>query len=160
MSMADLSAAQSLIEANPALASFAGPRPEPLVALAERALELRLPPTYRSFVLRYGAGSFGAFEVYGVIDDDFEIAAAPDAVACTLSERAEHGLPGDLIVVGDSGGDELLCLLVRDECGEAPVIAVRTGPEGELLEDAEVLAQDFGQFLLDAVRQELGGGGR
>jgi antitoxin YobK len=155
MSMADLSTALGIIEENPELASFAGSRPEPLIVAAEQALGLRFPPTYRRFLLEFGAGNFGGTEIYGVIDDKFSPATPPDAVACTLDERRRRGLPDELVVIGDCGGDELWCLLLRGGSGEAPVVALRIDAEGSLMEEAEELAPDFGAFLVRAVEQEI-----
>ena len=64
-----------------------GPRPEELVAAAERALGLEFPPGYREFVLDLGAGDVGGEEFFGVVDDGFEDSAIPDGVWLTLRER-------------------------------------------------------------------------
>ena len=61
-------------------------------------LGLEFPPSYRRFVLDFGAGSFGASEVYGVIDSNFENSSVPDAVWCTLDVR-EFDLTLDLVVL-------------------------------------------------------------
>lgn len=134
---------------------FAGPRGEGLVAAAEAALGLQFPPTYKRFVSELGAGSVGAREFYGVIDDDFVESSVPDGVWLTLSEREQLGLPTTLVIVGEDGlgGYYVLDTSQRDSRGESPV-AIWT-PEAPMLER---LADDFGAFFHAAVAEELGDG--
>lgn len=150
--MADLETALWLIRSRPNLAGFVGERDETLVATAEAALGRPFPPTYRRFVKELGAGGFGSFEFYGVIDDDFEHSAVPNGVWGTLQAR-RYGLPEELILVADAGygGIEYaLDTAEQDEEGECPVVTwtARGTPR-------EVVAADFGEFLLGNVRQQL-----
>jgi hypothetical protein len=148
---ADVEEALRLIRANPTRAAFAGPRDPALLAAAEAALGRPLPASYRRFVEELGAGSLGSFEVYGVIDDDFEDSSVPDAIWFTLSER-EAGLPGGLVVVGESGDGALVCLDLDDGAAEPPVVLASAAWEERL-----ALAPNFGAYLLDGVRRALGG---
>lgn len=136
---------------------FAGRREELLVAAAEGALRVALPPTYRRFVLELGAGSVGSRELYGVTTDNFTDAAVPNGIWLTLDERERFSLPERLVLVGDTGMGEYYALdLSRaDESGEAPVVIWASGrsQEGDAL---EVVAPDFGAFFLAAVEEELG----
>ncbi len=155
MSMQDYEAATKIIARYPTKGFFVGPRSISLIETAERALGLKFPPTYRRFLLEYGAGSFGASEVYGVIDDDYEESSVPDGIWYTLVERRQVGLPNDLIVIYDLGGyGEIFCLdlgMLRDE--EAPVIAYHPGYPVEE-QHKEIISKDFGEFLLTLVQDE------
>lgn len=113
MSMNDYLTAKALVESHGDKAHFAGPRPEALIVAAETALRLLFPPVYRQFLLDYGAGNFGKAEFYGAIDQDFEKSSVPDGIWYTLTERANAGLPVDLIVVGDTGTGDLYCITDR-----------------------------------------------
>ena len=132
---------------------FAGPRGEALVATAEAALGVEFPRTYRKFVVELGAGSVGAREFYGVIDDDFVESSVPDGIWLTLSERAQLSLPTTLVIVGEDGmgGYNVLDTSQRDADGESPVAIWTPGGDG-----LEVVADDFGTFFLRAVVEELG----
>jgi hypothetical protein len=152
MSMADLEHALGIIAANPGLAHFVGPRSLALVAAAEQALGGRLPPTYREFVCRLGAGSFGAFEVCGVISDDFENSAWPNGVCASLNDRRQFGLPETLVMVGTTGYGPDYCVELRDG-RESPVFIYQSGHPEE--QDGEVVAKDFGEFFLTGVREQL-----
>ncbi|MGF9964910.1 SMI1/KNR4 family protein [Bacillus rhizoplanae] len=135
---------------------FVGERSEDLIKKAEQALELRLSNMYREFVKRYGAGSFGAEEIYGVIGKDFENSSVPDAIWVTLSERKEFNLPQNLLVISDIGMSEWY-YLDFNQCnieGEPLVIVYDSGFEPDE-QECEVVANDFGDFLLSLVKEEL-----
>ena len=152
MSIADYEKAKAIIAANGDTGRFAGSKPEELVKKAEDMLGVRFPPTYRQFLLDYGAGNFGsADEFYGVIDEDFENSSVPDGVWFTLTERRDAGLPGDLIVVGDTGMGELYCLNLAAK--EGPVVVIDPGFDMAVREE---VAPDFGTFLLQRVQQASG----
>jgi antitoxin YobK len=153
MSMDALDQALALIAKHEGEAAFVGQRSELMVRTAEKALGLRLPPTYRRFVQKLGAGSFGAAEVYGVIDADFENSSAPDAVWATLRAREDNALPADLVILGYED-DEVLCLRVRPGDEEGPVLVINAGEDEERI-GSRTIAPDFGDYLLSRVEEEL-----
>jgi hypothetical protein len=146
----DYEKAVALIRANPNMQHFAGPRSEDVIAAAEKVLGFRLPEPYRQWVREFGAGNFGAAEVYGVIDTNFTGSSVPNGVWYTLSERREASLSRDLIVIGNDGTGNLLCL----DCSKAaaPVVVVEPGGSTE---NPPQIAPGFGAYLLDAVTAEL-----
>jgi antitoxin YobK len=153
--MADLERALAFIHSRPELAGFIGPRDEIVALAAERRLGLRLPPTYRRFLLALGAGNFGESEIYGVVDVDFERSSAPDAVWATLLFREQNGLPADLVVIGMADA-EVTCLRVLPKAEEGPVLVINAenGPEA----GTRTAAPDFGAHLLARVEHELSRG--
>ncbi|AKT42882.1 SMI1/KNR4 family protein [Chondromyces crocatus] len=155
MSMSDLERALDLIGQHAEEASFIGPRTELLVRTAEKALGLRLPPTYRHFVGALGAGSFGAAEIYGVIDTDFELSSVPDAIWATLRARDEHELPADLVMLGRAP-DEVICLQILASGEEGPVLSMNLGEDPARI-GTQRLAPDFGAYFLGLVEEELEG---
>jgi hypothetical protein len=148
--MRDLEAGFELVRANADAARFAGPREEPLIEAAERALGVRFPPSYRSFLAALGAGSIRGREFYGVIDEDWSTPGPPDAIGTTLAERADNRLPEGLVIVGasDDGGWYVLDCAAPVEGGEAPVLIWAQDAGGRV-------ADDFGEFfamlILEAV---------
>ena len=153
--MHDLERALVVIAAHPSAARFVGPRAEIVVLTAERRLGLRLPPTYRRFLLELGAGSFGSEEIYGAIDLDVERSAAPDAVWSTVFARERSGLPADLVIIGIDG-DEVTCLRILPKAEEGPVIAINAGLGADA--GTRRVALDFGAHLLSLVERELAPG--
>ena len=144
------------IEADKSKGFFAGQRSEELISLAEAALGLKFTGAYREFLKNYGAGNFGAQEVYGVVTDDFENSSVPDGIWYTLTEREEISLPNNLLVIYDTGSDELYCLdFQRMNSDNEPVI-VSFVPGVDLnKQEYELIANDFGDFLLDMVNREI-----
>ncbi|AKG36651.1 SMI1/KNR4 family protein [Paenibacillus durus] len=157
MSVQDYKNAVDLIEQHPGLGDFIGNSTEELIGKAEKKLGLVFPPLYRNFLLDYGAGNFGAEEVYGVIKDDFEHSGIPDAVWFTLKQREEVNLPCNLVIIYHTGGEEMFCLNIEktDKFKEVPIVSYSIGvePENQIY---EIVASDFGEFLLQRVRTELG----
>lgn len=153
MSMSHLERALALIAEHPHEASFTGKRSELVVRAAEKALGFKLPSTYRHFLVALGAGSFGAAEVYGVIDIDFEKSSVPDAVWSTLRAREQNNLPADLVIVGRAD-DEVICLQIRPKAEEGPVLVINAGEDPDRA-GARPAAEDFGAYLLSRVEEEL-----
>jgi len=146
MGMDEFEEAVKLIEQNDALAFFQQPQPEELIVAAERALGLEFPPTYRAFLKRFGCGTFGADEFYGVWEEMEQ--GVPNVVWLTLSERDSAGLAPHLIWV-HSRGD-----------GTSSVIDTRHVTAAVFFwhsedEEPEWVAGDFGCFLLERVELQL-----
>jgi hypothetical protein len=153
MSGSDLAAAFELVARHPEMTWFAGPRPPTLIEAAEGALGCGLPADHREFPLRLGAGSFGAFEIYGVTDEDFENYCIPNGIWATLSDRRRFGLDPDLAIIASTGDGGSICLVMR---GLAAGAVVEAWPGMDPAPTrAPVLATTFGAFLLSGVQTEL-----
>lgn len=152
MTIAEVERAIAVIDSRPELAAFVGPRAEIVALAAERRLGLRLPPTYRRFLLELGAGNFGGSEIYGIIDVDFERSSVPDAVWATLLAREQNGLPADLVVIGIAG-TRVTCLRVLPKGQEGPVLSIEASQGLEA--GTRPAAADFGAYLLSVVEHEL-----
>ena len=124
--------------------------------MAEVKLGLTFTGLYLDYLQTFGAGNFGAQEIYGIINADFENSSVPDAIWYTLTERRETNLPSNLLVIYDTGSDELFCLDFNqlDNNGEPRVVSFLPGVRLES-QTYEVIANDFGDFLLDLVKQEI-----
>jgi antitoxin YobK len=156
MSASDFEKAVELIETNPDLDDFIGPRSEHLVVKAEEALQLKYPPLYRQFVRKYGCGGFGPSEIYGVLDDNLMKATVPNGVWLTLKPRRKGYLPPHLILISflDDGEYAALDTRYSYEPDQCPVIICAPGIY-ELSNNPEVLADDFGRYFLDKVVHAL-----
>ena len=95
--MATIAKAAEIIDANPDLAQFNGPQPLEEVFVAEQALEVTFPDSYREFLQRYGSGAFGGRVVYGVgvpLDQPPHVVWATD-----LIRAADDFFPADLVII-------------------------------------------------------------
>lgn len=138
-------------------ADVVGERPERLVELAEQALGVRFPPSYRAFVRELGAGDAGGEEFYGVIDDDFESSAVPDGVWLTLRHRETSGLPDHLVTVATTGdGSYYVVDASGDGRFEGPVV-IWTPGLSSADDDLERVADSFGEFFRRILEQSVGG---
>ena len=143
-----MDAALLIIRGDPDRARFHGRKDDALIDAAETALGLRLPPSYRRFVRELGAGNYGADEFYGIIDGDFDRGGVPDGIWCTLSARAEWGLPNQYMIVGADGmgGSYAIDTSRSDATGENPVVWLSVD-----FDPIQILADSFGRFFLDSV---------
>jgi hypothetical protein len=155
MSMKDLEEALQLIREHEDQAFFAGPRDERFIEAAERALGLSFPPTYRRFLRELGCGDIAGEEFYGLVDDDFVDSGIPDGIWLTLKVRQEDSeFPRHLIIVAATGdgGYYAIDTSRRSSEGESPVVMWFPGPPGGHVEE---VAEDFGAFMLQQIKQAL-----
>jgi hypothetical protein len=151
--MATIAKAAEIIDAHPELAQFAGGVPFEELWVAETKLGVTLPDSYREFLQRYGAGSFGTEPVYGlgVPDDNL-----PNVVWATETMRtADDFFPADLVPLQDTGQGDVLCLATArmNEDNECPVI--QWIPEMSFSEQMfEVINKSFAGFLLSLARRQ------
>ena len=152
--MATIAKAAEIIDANLDLAQFAGPVPFEEVWVAENGLEVTFPNSYREFLQRYGAGSFGGRPVYGLGVPENSL---PSVIFATqIMREADDFFPADLIVIQDTGEGDILCLATSrmNEENECPV--VQWIPEMSFEEQAfEVVNKTFAGFLLRLARRAL-----
>ena len=133
----------------------AGPASEDSVSEAEARLGLLFPPSYRQFLLSYGAALGEGIEVFG-LDMRLESGEMPqwsDVVEATLSLRPDC-LPGDSIQISHDGMDNgfFLHCSKSDADYEGPVIA--WGPD----HDAGVrVAKSFHEWLLASSKAKQSG---
>lgn len=148
--------AKKIILKNEDLADFEGEKSTDLISKAEAAVGLKFSGSYLDFLQTFGAGNFGSEEVFGIIDDDFENSSVPDAIWYTLTLRKSVNLPEHFLVIYDTGSDEVFCLDFNntDSKGESKIVAI---DPGYALRDQtlELIADDFGDFLLELVEEEL-----
>lgn len=137
------------VTANKSLFFFAGHKDQELITLAEKALGLEFPLSYRQFVAEWGMMSFGGLEYYGVIDGEFQDSGIPDVVWFNLTIRSEENFPQELIAFSDRDGVQYYCIdtskkLDRDEC---PVVIW----DNIHKKASQVLPIDFAQFAIEEI---------
>lgn len=145
--------AVKLLKKNEDLCEFVGEIDEKVIEKAEELLGIRFPDTYRQFLANYGAGDFGAEEIYGIVDDNFIDSEIPNGIWLTLNEREEGDLPEELVIIYYTGDEYYYCLdtskMVKNEC---PVVAIDIG---DFNGEREVIYRNFGEFLLEIISMEI-----
>lgn len=148
--------AKKIIKKNKDLADFEGKKSADLIAKAEAAVGQKFTGSYLDYLQTFGAGNFGSEEVFGIIDEDFEDSSVPDAIWYTLTLRKSINLPANFLVIYDTGGDEIFCLDFNNTDAEGEPKVVTLDPAYALSDQTlEVIADDFGDFLLELVEEEL-----
>lgn len=155
MSIENLHEALEAIQLNIELCDFElTPDIENAILKAENLLETRLPLSFKVFLKKYGCWGIESFEISGIINDTFEKNGIKDSIGITLEERASGDLPDNLIYLSDVGDGFYYYLdsSKSDENGEYPVVIWGHGLKPE---QAEIVYEDFGAFLLHQVRQAI-----
>lgn len=131
---------------------FEEPKPEWLIEKAEKALNLKFPPTYRRFLKELGCGDIAGEEFYGIIDDNFTESGVPNGIWYTLVYRKKYGLSHEFIIINSLGdGTEFALDTSRiGDNGEYPVVWLSL--DGQIIED---VAEDFGKFFYDEIKEAI-----
>lgn len=161
MSIEHYELAKSLAKEHSDVIRYMGPASQRLILAAEEVLQLTFPPLYRRFLAEFRYLWCGGIEIYGITSENFIKATVPNAVWLTKEERSKGHLPAHLILIQFLDDGEYAALDTRfsydpDQC---PVIVCAPGVY-DLPNKPEKLADDFGQFLLDQVKEALARCGR
>jgi hypothetical protein len=158
MSYLDYETAVQLIKS--VRVSFACPQSLENILKAEEKLAVKLPNSYKNFLQYYGWLASSVVDIFGLTNNNNFTQYVYENVVCnTLEERKVNispPFPHSLVPIHALGNGELSCLDTSqmNENGECPVVAWYFGPtlpNGKL----EVLAEDFGAFLLEKVQWGL-----
>ena len=140
--------AAAIIESHPDDCTFAGPIQSIMVAKAEKILGLKFPPSYKEFLLRYGAGDCWAEEFYGINKNpETDGKAIPNAIWATLHSRKIGNLPDSMIKVMSSGFGPVYVIDTsqKNDIGECPVLLYYTNGL------TEPVASSFGDFFCSII---------
>ncbi|AIL66123.1 SMI1-KNR4 cell wall assembly regulator protein [Rickettsiales bacterium Ac37b] len=118
---------------------------------AEKKLVIELPKSYKEFLSKYGYWSCDSKEIYGLYNNTL--------IDFTIDQRNvnhDYKFPLGFVPIHELGNGEKSCLDTSqmNEEGECPVVAWYFGPtlpNGK----CEILAEDFGAFLLDKVKSAI-----
>lgn len=156
MSMDELNQSIEIIFENIYLFQMRGPQPEEFIKEAESIIGFQFPQTYLKFLKIFGSVCIGGSEIYGVVSNDLKNYSSLDAISYALRMRKEFGFPHNFLPIYDLGDGTIYCLLLdqRNDEKESPVIAYYPGVSIEDMQK-EIVANDFGEFLLEIVNYEL-----
>ncbi len=124
---------------------IAGPQSEQAIAELERALGVKLPPTFRQFLLRFGSFRILDSNVSGIIDNKPLARGAGRLYWDTQCFRREHELPDHLLVVqADEDAPYCLDTSATTRGGEFPLICYDLQSR-----QMERMAPNFGAWFLE-----------
>ena len=141
----------AMLDSSPGdLMDFLGPVPERVVARAEAFLGVRFPDAYRAFVLRYGQGFVGPYEMYGLRPGEDPEEGRRNVVERTLDAR-RYGLPRDMVSVYNLGNGEDYVLDLSK--GDDPPMLAWSPSAGGDRSRMDLVEPSFGFFLLEKARR-------
>ena len=131
----------------------AGGASESTIAEAEAALGVRFPPSYRSFLARFGAAVGRGFSIAGLFHhpDKSTPPLWDDVVTWNLrNRRVTRGLiPPRYVAISGDGGDYIFYLDTGAPDPESPVVVLGPGC------DYVVVAPDFNTFVIALSKDSL-----
>ena len=138
------------------LVRVTGDIPEKHIQYMEEVLGYALKESlYGHFLVHIGDLSFGSIEIDGIFrKNDTYLCIALDR---TLKAHEEGDLPKNLLIIQDGlFAGERICLDLskKNDAGEYPVVARRAGGS-EMDPTYEKLAEDFGEYLLHQLEEEI-----
>lgn len=134
----------------------AGRQTEELIKKVEEALGFKMSKQHHEYLKNYGYIMFLGTEIYGIYDKVFEGIYAGNAVIATLQDREEYNLPKAWIPVFDYDDGYVAYLDYGNlnlENEPRVILSIFTGRKYEV---GEIIADDFGDFLLQLVEQQIG----
>lgn len=117
-------------------------------------LKIRLPETYIQFLKKLGFIRIGYLFIPGIFDDeDLKNSGLGWSV---INDRDDLNFPHYLVNIHEIGNGDTYCLDTSqmNEKGECPVVVWPIGGY-EQTPILEIVAEDFGAFFLDMVRQQI-----
>lgn len=131
-----------------------GGRSEAEIAKAAEMLGVKFSRQCQEFYADYGYLSFFGNEIFGIDPDSDELEG--NSVAYALNDRAEYGLPKEWIPIYnfDDGYMAYLDYSSLNADGEPCVIVAAYNGSDYQVE--ETIAEDFGEFVLHLVKEQLG----
>lgn len=124
---------------------------------SEELLGVKFSKQCREFYEQYGYLSFYGNEIFGIDPDDDSGELEGNSVAYALNDREEYGLPASWIPIYnfDDGAMAYLDYSSLNDDGEPRVIMAEF--DGSEYHVEETIAEDFGEFVLQLVKEQLEG---
>ncbi len=155
MSYRNFEKAIDLIDVNKKFLKKIYPQKEETIMLAEKELGVKLPPSYREFLKKYGVLDFRTMDIYGIWKETFD-GGCFDIVQNTLENLREYNTFHHYIIIYNV--DSFYCVLDTSEVNTDGECTVKGG-YGLFLPDENIEIEekyeDFGDFLLNYVQKQI-----
>lgn len=133
----------------------AGGIPEEEIKMSEEMLGICFSKQCREFYEKYGYLSFFGTEIYGIDSKDDSGILEGNSVAYALNDRKEYSLPKEWIPIYNFDDGNMAYLdysSLNAEKEPRVIVAFYNGKEYEIV---ETLAEDFGDFILRLVQEQV-----
>lgn len=129
--------------------------PEEEIKMSEEMLGICFSKQCREFYEKYGYLSFFGTEIYGIDPKDDSGILEGNSVAYALNDRKEYSLPKEWIPIYNFDDGNMAYLdysSLNAEKEPRVIVAFYNGKEYEIV---ETLAEDFGDFILRLVQEQV-----
>lgn len=132
-----------------------GAKDEEQIKKSEELLGVKFSKQNREFYEKYGYLSFYGTEIFGIDPDDDSGELEGNSVAYALNDREEYALLQEWIPIYDFGDDSMAYLDYSSVNAEGEPRVIQAYYNGEEYEVSETVAEDFGDFMLQLVQEQL-----
>lgn len=134
----------------------AGGKTKKEIIKAEQMLNVSFSNQSKEFYEKYGYLSFYGNEIFGIDPDDDSGILEGNSVAYAINDREEYNLPKEWIPIYNFEDGSMAYLDYSYLNSEKEPRVIRALYNGREYEIAEILAEDFGDFILQLVQEQLG----
>ncbi len=134
-----------------------GGKTEEEIKMSEKMLSICFSNQCKEFYEKYGYLSFFGNEIYGIDPEDDSGILEGNSVAYALNDRKKYSLPKEWIPIYNFGDGNMAYLdysSLNSEKEPRVIMAFYNGGEYEII---ETLAEDFGDFILQLVQEQVEG---
>lgn len=155
--MQELKQLEELIDSKRELAGFGGGVPQKTVMEQEKELGVLLPLSYCWFLLRYGVGSFGNTEIFGILTDENGEKVSGDSIpnfAWVTEYFRKEGLDNRFIVISGNGMGQYFCIETESKNRKVDskvYIFERENPS----KTCNQVSSSFKKFLREIIEKEI-----
>lgn len=133
-----------------------GGKTEEEVAISEKMLNIQFSKQCKEFYIKYGYLSFYGSEIFGIDPTDNSGILEGNSVAYALNDREKYKLPKEWIPIYNFNDGNMAYLDYSSLNEEGEPLVIMAYYNGNKYELVEILAEDFGTFILQLVREQLG----
>ena len=154
MSYQDLKRAMELVPKCKFFTTVGG-KDKKAIKKSEELLKIKFSKQSLEFYEKFGYLSFYGNEIFGIDPDDDSEILEGNSVAFALNDRKEYRLPNEWIPIYNFQDGNMAYLdysSLNSENEPRVIMAFYNGKEYEV---SEILAEDFGEFLLKLVQEQL-----
>lgn len=125
------------------------------IEMSEKMLEVEFSTQCKDFYEKYGYLSFEGNEIFGIDPEDDSGILEGNSVAFALNDRYEYDLPKKWIPIYDFGDGNMAYLDYSSLNMEDEPQVIMAFYNGKNYQIVKVLAEDFGNFILQLVSEYL-----
>lgn len=135
--------------------TIAGGKTEEEIKMSEKMLSICFSNQCKEFYEKYGYLSFFGNEIYGIDPEDDSGILEGNSVAYALNDRKEYNLPKEWIPIYNFDDGNMAYLDYSSLNAEKEPRVIMAFYNGEKYEIIETLAEDFGDFILQLVQEQV-----